>query len=115
MADDADGSTDGQDVESPEGELDDEYATLVYFSKYGEARRMLPWAEWTFREKANYCMDRIFLLFLVIFLIVLLGESGYKMWYVSNVKKITESMLDSVVFLFNWLFTQERHEELAEL
>lgn len=104
-----------QNVEAPEEEPFDEQETLLYFSKYGESRSALPWEQWTFREKANYYIDRIFLGILIIFLLMLLGEFGYKMWYVTNVKKIVEFVSESVVFLFNWLFTQERQEELFEL
>lgn len=110
-----DGADESQDLEAPEEDLDDEHQALLHLSKHGEARRLLPWEQWTFKEKANYCMDRIFLGILVLFLIVLLAECLYKMWYVSNVNKVPEFVLDSVLSLFNWLFTQERHEELAEL
>lgn len=104
-----------QNMEAPEEDMDDEQRALLHFSKYREARQALPWEQWTFREKANYYMDRIFLGFLAIFLLVLMGEFGYKMWYVTNVNKIAEFVTDSVVFLFDWLFTQERQEELIEL
>lgn len=101
--------------EVPEEDLDDELQTLLHFSKHGDGRRAQPWEQWTFREKANYLMDRIFLGFLILFLIVLLFECTYKMWYVSNVKKMAQFVSDSVIFLFDWLFTQERQEEIAEL
>lgn len=112
---DTDGADGGQDLEAPEEELDSEHAALIHFGKYHEAQLALPWEQWTFRQKANFCMDRIFLGFLAIFLIIVLGEFGYKMWYVTDVKKIAEFVSDSVVFLFDWLFTQERQEELFEL
>lgn len=111
---DTDAPEGGQDPEAPVEELDEQEA-LLHFGKYHEARRAQPWQQWTFREKANFYVDRIFLGFLVIFLIMLLGESGYKIWYVTNVKKILEFVVESVVFLFDWLFTQERQEELFEL
>lgn len=111
--------TDGEEGERaedvPEEDLDDEQRTLLHVSKYVEARRALPWAEWTFREKIQFCMDRIFLAFLAICLIVFLGEFIYKMWYVTNVKKIIAFVSDSVTVLFNWLSTEERNEELFEL
>lgn len=110
-----DSAEESQDLEAPEENLDSEHQALLHLSKYGEARRLLPWEQWSFREKANYCMDRIFFGFLVLFLVVLLGECLYKMWYVSNVNKVPEFAFDSLVSLFNWLFTQERQEELAEL
>lgn len=111
-ADEAEGS---QDLEAPEEDLDDELQTLLHFSKHGDSRRAQPWQQWTFREKANYLMDRIFLGFLILFLIVLLCECGYKMWYVSNMKKMVQYVSDSVIFMFDWLFAQERQEELFEL
>ncbi|KAK9528624.1 hypothetical protein VZT92_012776 [Zoarces viviparus] len=112
---DTDGADGGQDLEAPEEELDSEHTALIHFGKYFEAQLALPWEQWTFRQKANFCMDRIFLGFLAIFLIILLGEFGFKMWYVTDVKKIAEFVSDWVVFLFNWLFTQERQEEFFEL
>lgn len=112
---DADGADGGQDLEAPEEGLDDEHQMLLHFAKYSEARRALPWEQWTFKEKANFYMDRIFLGVLVIFLLMLLGECGYKIWYVTNVKKIAEFVSDSVAFLFNWLLTQQKQEELFEL
>lgn len=112
---DTEGSEGGQDLEAPEEELDDEQKALLHFGKYCEARRALPWEQWTFREKANFCIDRIFLTFLVIFVLALLGECVYKMWYLTNVNKIVGSAAESVISLFNWLSTQERQEELFEL
>nr|CBN80744.1 Uncharacterized protein [Dicentrarchus labrax] len=111
---DTDEAEGGQDLEAPEEELD-EHAALLHLGKYGEARRALPWEQWTFRERANFYMDRIFLGLLVIFLVMTLGECSYKVWYVTNVKKIAVSVVDSVVSLFDWLLTQERQEELFEL
>lgn len=109
----------GLDLEAPEEELDEELNeeqdALLHFSKHSEARQALSWEQWTFREKANYYIDRIFLVLLLIFFLILLGEFGYKMWYVTNVKKIAEFVSDSVVFLLDWLFTQERQEEMVEL
>lgn len=112
---DTDEAEGGQDLEAPEEELDDEEEILLQFGKYCEARRALPWEQWTFREKVQFYMDRIFLGFLVIFLLILLGECGYKMWYVTNLKKIAAFVSDSAAFLFNWLSTQEKQEELFEL
>ncbi|MED6294302.1 hypothetical protein CHARACLAT_019777 [Characodon lateralis] len=106
---------DSQDPEAPEEDLDDEQQALLHLSKHGDSRRARPWEQWTFREKANFCMDRIFLGFLIIFVIILLSEFGCKMWYMSNLKKIAEFVSDCVIFLINWLFTQERQEELVEL
>lgn len=109
---DTDGAEADQDPEAPEEE---EMESLLHFSKYTETRHALPWDQWSFREKANFIMDRIFLGFLVIFLLMLLGECFYKIWYVTNVKKIAAFMSDSVVFLYDWLFTQEKEEKLFEL
>lgn len=103
------------DLEAPEDELDGDHTALLHFGKYYEAQRALPWEQWTFREKANFCADRIFLGFLVIFVIILLGEFVYKMWYVTNVNKIAEFVSDSVVFLVEQLFAQEKQEELLDL
>lgn len=105
----------GQDFEALEEDLDEEQKALLHFGKYCEARRTLPWEQWTFREKANFYIDRIFFTFLVIFVLVVLGESIYKMWYLTNVNKFVESAADSVISLFNWLSTQDRQEELFEL
>lgn len=111
---DTDGTEGAQDMEAPEEEMDDE-AALLHFSTYSETRHALPWQQWSTREKANYYMDRIFVGLLVVFLLVVLGEFGYKIWYVTNVKKIAEFVSDLVVFVADWLFTQERQEEQAEL
>lgn len=109
MAQDAYETEDTQDLEAPEEEVGDEHEqALLHFGKLNEARQATPWEQWTFREKANYYIDRIFLGVLVIFFLMLLGEFGYKMWYVTNGKKIIE-------FLSNFLFTQERQGQLAEL
>lgn len=112
---DTDRSEGGQDLEAPEEELDDEQKALLHFGKFHEARRALSWEQWTFREKVNFYIDRIFFAFLVIFVLVLLGECVYKTWYLSNINKIVESVVDSVFSLFNWLSTQERQEEFLEL
>lgn len=111
----ADGVEEGHDLEAPEEDMDDEQTALLHFSKYGEARRALSWQQWTFQEKTSYFLDRIFLVLLITFVIVVIGEFGYKMWYVTNVNKIAEFVSDSVVLLFEWLFKQERQEELVEL
>lgn len=109
------GAEGGLDLEAPEEELDDEQAALLHLSKHSDARQALSWEQRTFREKANYYIDRTFLGLLLIFFLVLLAEFCYKIWYVTNGKKIAEFVSDSVVFLLDWLFTQERQEELVEL
>lgn len=112
---DTDEAEGGQDPEAPEAELDSEDAALKHFGKYFEDQHAQPWEQWTFRRKANFYMDRIFLGFLVICFIVFMGECTYKIWYVTNLKKIAEFGSDLVVFLFDWLFAQDRQEELFEL
>lgn len=104
-----------QDPETPEEDLSDETDALLHFGKYAEARRALPWNQWTLREKITFFLDRIFFVFLGIFALIFVGEFVYKMWYVTNVKKIAEFVTDSAIYLFNWLSTQEKHEELLEL
>lgn len=104
-----------QDLEAPEEEMDDENNALLHLSKYREAQFAKPWEQWTFRDKANYYMDRIFLGLLVTFLVIFIGECGYKIWYLTNVNAIVEFVSDLVVFLFDWLFTQDRQEQVAEL
>lgn len=111
---DMDISEGGQEIEVPEEEMDEQKA-LLHFGKYSEARHALSWEQRTFKEKANFYVDRIFLSFLVIFVIVILGECVYKMWYLTNINKILESVADSVISLSDWLVTQERKEELFEL
>ncbi|CAB1457621.1 unnamed protein product [Pleuronectes platessa] len=108
---DSDEAEAGQDPESPE----DEEQLLHHFNAYTESRRANPWEQWTFREKANYYIDRTFLVMLVIFLFMVVAEFGYKMWYVMNVAKSVEFVTESLVSVFESLFTQERPEERAEL
>ncbi|TNN76432.1 hypothetical protein EYF80_013297 [Liparis tanakae] len=112
---DPDETEGAQDLEAPDTELDGEDAALKHFGKFFEDQHALPWEQWTFRRKANFYMDRVFLGFLVICLILLMGECTYKMWYVTNFKKIAEFVSDLVVFLVDWLFKQDRQEELFEL
>ena len=112
---DSDEAEPGQDLEAPEEEMDDEERLLLHFNAYTESRRARPWEQWTFREKANYYIDRAFLGVLVMFMLMLLAEFGFKMWYVTNVAKVVEFVTDSLGFVFDWLFTQERQEERAEL
>lgn len=111
----ADGAEDNQQVEAPEEEIDDNDAIWRHLGQYIEARRALPWEQWTFREKASYFMDRMFLGFIILFILVLFGVISYKMWYVSNMKKITAFLSGSVVWLFGWLFPEEGQEELRGL
>lgn len=112
---DAERSEGDQDLEAPDEELDDEQKALLHFGKYCEARRALPWEQWTFKEKANFFIDRIFVCCLVIFVLALLGECVYKMWYLTNVNKIVGSAAESIMTILNWLSTQERQEELFDL
>lgn len=109
---DTDEAESSQDLEAPEEELDE---AMIQLGTYAEARRALPMDQWTFKEKANFYLDRLFLGFLFIVFLILIGECVYKVWYVTNLRKIAEFVSDSVVFLFDWLSTQERKEELLEL
>ncbi|XP_077386331.1 uncharacterized protein LOC144024114 [Festucalex cinctus] len=109
------GAEGGREVEAPESDVDEAEAALLHFGKYNEARRARPWEQWSSREKANYYIDRFFFGFLVVFLLVLLAECAYKMWYVTNVRKIVEFASDAVAFLIDRLLAQEGGEELAEL
>ncbi|KAM8867045.1 uncharacterized protein ACB058_005187 isoform 1-T2 [Synchiropus picturatus] len=108
--------TDPPQQTTPEEEEDIyEDEALQIFSKYAEARRALPWDQWTLREKISYYLDRLFLAFLVIFFIVFFCEIVYKLWHIANVNKIG-FVKDSIIgYVFNWLFTQDRQEQLADL
>ncbi|CAL8336355.1 unnamed protein product [Lota lota] len=119
---DGDGDEANQEAEPPEApeadeeaEVESDEAALWHFGRYRESRLALPWEQWSFREKANFCMDRLFLGFLAIFLLLLFSEVCYKMWYVTNVRKIAAFLKDSSTGLFGWLFAQEEGEELFEL
>ncbi|KAJ7998743.1 hypothetical protein DPEC_G00208040 [Dallia pectoralis] len=94
-----------------EGIAEAEEDALLHFSRYAEARSIVPWDQKTRREKITYFTDRCFLVFITLFLLVLFGETVYKMWWVSNWVKIK-------AFLFNiatYLFTQEGGEKMTEL
>ncbi|CAK6967213.1 hypothetical protein LDENG_00176020 [Scomber scombrus] len=104
-----------QNEEVPEDDLDDAEKAMLHFGKYYEARRALPWDQWTSREKTVYYMDRAFIGLMVVFLVVVFFDICYKIWYVTNLKKIAEFVTDIVSFLLDWLSTQEKHEELMEL
>lgn len=92
-------------------EVISEEEALLHFGRYSEARAGLPWEQRTFKEKLMHHLDRIFLAFLAIFFLFVLLEAAYKIWYVTNWKKILEFILDSV----SYLFMQENEEELLEL
>ena len=84
-------------------------------------------------EKVNFYLDRMFLGFLGIFLIVFLCDCIYKVWWATNVKAIAafvsgvtallfELLLaipafvsDATEMLFGWLFAQGGQEERKEL
>ncbi|KAJ8399580.1 hypothetical protein AAFF_G00409910 [Aldrovandia affinis] len=91
-------------------ELTDDDA-LLHFSRYSEARAAIPWEQRTFREKVVYHIDRIFLAFLLLFLLVLLGETIYKIWYMTNFQKLQKFVVDTLSLLLK----QEKEEELIEL
>lgn len=88
-----------------------EEEALLHFGRYTEARACLPWEQRTFKEKLMHHLDRIFLLFLAVFFLLVLSEAAYKIWYVTSWKRILEFILDSASFLF----MQENEEELLEL
>lgn len=101
--------------EEREQEVQEELAgeeedVLLRFSRYSEARATLPWSQRTFKEKLAHHADRIFLFFLALFLLVFAGEAAYKMWYVTNWKKVYKFVLDLVSYLIS-----EEEKELNEL
>ncbi|KAI5628474.1 hypothetical protein C0J50_2964 [Silurus asotus] len=92
-------------------EVMSEEEALLHFGRYSEARAGLPWEQRTFKEKLMHHLDRTFLVFLAIFTLFVLSEAAYKIWYVTNWRKILLIILDSV----SYLFLQENEEELLEL
>ncbi|KAL1272424.1 hypothetical protein QQF64_028286 [Cirrhinus molitorella] len=104
-----DGAVEEREMETQEINSDEE--ALLHFGKYSEARAAMPWEQRTFKEKVLHHVDRIFLIFLALFLLVLLGDFLYKMWYVTSWRKIWEFILETV----SYLFIQEKDEELIEL
>ena len=100
-----------EEVEAPPEEGDTEEAALYHFGRYSDMRRAVPWEQRSTSEKVGYYLDRGFMVFIVLFLMVLFGECVYKFWYVTNVDKIMEFVSDIV----SWLFTQDKDEELDEL
>uniref|UniRef100_A0A8B9LWP6 Uncharacterized protein n=1 Tax=Astyanax mexicanus TaxID=7994 RepID=A0A8B9LWP6_ASTMX len=92
-------------------EFQSEEEALLHFGRYSESRAALPWEQRTFKEKVMHHLDRMFLVFLAVFFVILISEGIYKFWYVTNWKKIMDFVLDSVSFLF----TQEKEEKLFEL
>lgn len=105
----SDGAMEEQEMETQEINSDEE--ALLHFGKYSEARAAVPWEQRTFKEKVLYHADRIFIIFLVLFLIVHCADFLYKIWYVTSWRKILEFILETV----SYLFTQEKDEELIEL
>lgn len=104
-----DGAVEQQEMETQEINSDEE--ALLHFGKYSEARAAVPWEQRTFKDKVLYHVDRIFLGFLALFLLVLIGDFLYKIWYVTSGRKTLEFILEIV----SYLFTQEKDEELIEL
>lgn len=101
----------GEEREMEAQEVITEEEALLHFGRYSEARACLPWEQRTFKEKLMHHLDRIFLVFLAVFFLIVVSEAAYKIWYVTNWKKVLEYILDSVSFLF----MQENDEELLEL
>ncbi|CAL8401095.1 unnamed protein product [Arctogadus glacialis] len=111
----SDGDSDQAVEADEEAELDSDEAALLYFSRQGDSRRALPWDQWSFREKANFLMDRIFLGFLAVFLLLLFAEVCYKVWYLTDVRKIAAFLTDASGGLVDWLFAKVEDEERVEL
>lgn len=101
----------GEEREMEAQEEISEEEALLHFGRYTEARGCLPWEQRTFKEKLMHHLDRMFLVFLAIFFLVIVSEFAYKIWYITNWWKILELILDSV----SYLFMQENEEELLEL
>lgn len=100
----SDGAVEEQEINSDE-------EALFHFGQYSEARAAVPWEQRTFKEKVLHHIDRIFLIFLALFLMVHFGDFLYKIWYVTSWRKVLEFILEIV----SYLFTQEKDEELIEL
>lgn len=92
-------------------DLADQEDILLRFGRYSEARAAIPWSQRTFKEKLNHHADRIFLFFLVLFLLVVAGDALFKVWYVTSWQKVYKFMLDTVFFLVS----EEEEEELMDL
>ncbi|KAK7145186.1 hypothetical protein R3I94_011325 [Phoxinus phoxinus] len=105
----SDGAVEEQEMETQEVNSDEE--ALLHFGNYSEARAAVPWEQRTFKEKVLHNIDRIFLIFLAVFLMVHFGDFLYKIWSVISWKKVLEFILNTV----SYLFTQEKDEELIEL
>ncbi|KAG5274925.1 hypothetical protein AALO_G00141660 [Alosa alosa] len=72
------GETD--EVRAEEGvEFENEEAILMHFQRYTESRAALPWSERTRHEKVTYYLDRIFLVFICIVVMIFMAEAIYKM------------------------------------
>ncbi|KAI4902987.1 hypothetical protein NFI96_012024, partial [Prochilodus magdalenae] len=79
---DADGTGEEREMEEVQ-EFNSEEEALLYFGRYSEARAALPWEQRSLKEKVMHHLDRIFLVFLAIFLMVVLLEAAYKFWYIT--------------------------------
>lgn len=101
----------GEEREMEAQEVISEEEALLHFGRYTEARAGLPWEQRTFKEKLMHHLDRIFLAFLAVFFLFVILEAAFKIWYVTNWRKILEFILDSV----SYLFMQESEEEILEL
>ncbi|KAL7891582.1 hypothetical protein AOLI_G00010580 [Acnodon oligacanthus] len=106
---DADGAGEEREMEEAQ-EFNNEEEALLYFGQYSEARAALPWEQRTLKEKVMHHLDRIFLVFLAVFLVVVFSEAAYKFWYITSLRKIMEFVLDSV----SYLFTQDKEEALRD-
>ncbi|KAK2857917.1 hypothetical protein Q7C36_005836 [Tachysurus vachellii] len=90
----------GEEREMEAQEVITEEEALLHFGRYTEARDCLPWEQRTFKEKLMHYLDRIFLVFLAVFFLIVVSEALYKIWYVTNWRQILEYLLDSVAFFF---------------
>lgn len=101
----------GEEHEPEVQELMSEEEVLLHFGRYSEARANLPWEQRTFKENLMHYLDRIFLAFLAIFLLFVILDTAFKIWYVTNWGKIWQLLRDSL----SYFFMQEDDEELLEL
>ncbi|KAL4622464.1 hypothetical protein GN956_G19677 [Arapaima gigas] len=58
-----------QEREVEAQELNEEEEALLHFSHYSEARAAIPWEQRTLKERVIHHADRLFLIFLALFLL----------------------------------------------
>lgn len=101
----------GEEHELEPQELMSEEEILLHFGRYAEGRAALSWKQRTFKENLMHYLDRIFLAFLVIFILFVILDIAFKIWYVTHWGKIWQLLRDTV----SYFFMQEDDEELFEL